>query len=533
MESKDIDMDAAGPDSGMVPAVANPAAPSQRCRIRSTGDAIQCMREIMQNLAFMHTFLLQLLGSPLPAPKTKPISKHDIGRLMNKLYKTIFNPMAGVYSAMNASGIMHPKHLTRSIHAKLLTCIAGTKTMAENALNALTLLKAGSLSLAAEAKASLRQEQQHWGQLFTTVKAMSRAIPMSAYGELPALHGPPLLEGPLDIAKNLPPHLTAHIRGYLAFAPKTKAELKEALDRWRYYRGPALREYGPIETWDTSNITDMSGLFQNNKFFNEDISAWNVSNVTDFSHMFEGAANFNQPIGSWDVSRATNMRAMFMGASAFNQSLARWDVGRVTSMAFMFASCSLFNQPLAAWNTANVTDMSSMFSHARTFNQPLEAWNVARVQSMKSMFDYALVFNQPLASWNVSSVTDMRSMFHMTDVFDQPLAAWNVSSVTDMSRMFASAKAFNQDLNDWNVANVREIWGIFSRNSAMTFPLDTWLTKLPTEEARDDFRDAQPQPPQRVSGEVKRQRVVNLASLSSDSDMSDGAIDLVSSDSEN
>ena len=38
---------------------------------------------------------------------------------------------------------------------------------------------------------------------------------------------------------------------------------------------------GAIETWDVSEVTDMSGLFQQDALFNRNISAWDTSNVTN------------------------------------------------------------------------------------------------------------------------------------------------------------------------------------------------------------------------------------------------------------
>ena len=51
----------------------------------------------------------------------------------------------------------------------------------------------------------------------------------------------------------------------------------------RYVRGNrdmCTLVYGPIEWWDTSEVTDMTLVFfgKNNSF---DISNWNVCNVTD------------------------------------------------------------------------------------------------------------------------------------------------------------------------------------------------------------------------------------------------------------
>jgi hypothetical protein len=44
---------------------------------------------------------------------------------------------------------------------------------------------------------------------------------------------------------------------------------------------------------DTSSITDMSSLFDNNIKFNGHIDLWDVSNVTDMHAMFAGTWVFN------------------------------------------------------------------------------------------------------------------------------------------------------------------------------------------------------------------------------------------------
>ena len=64
--------------------------------------------------------------------------------------------------------------------------------------------------------------------------------------------------------------------------------------------------------------------------FNQDISSWDVSNVTGMSEMFNGATNFNQDISGWDVSNVTNLQELFFYASSFIQDLSSWLVDNVT-----------------------------------------------------------------------------------------------------------------------------------------------------------------------------------------------------------
>ena len=61
------------------------------------------------------------------------------------------------------------------------------------------------------------------------------------------------------------------------FQPQTKEELQAAVDLWVDDNATALATYGEINSWDVSQITDMSNLFDGKQGFNSDISNWDVS----------------------------------------------------------------------------------------------------------------------------------------------------------------------------------------------------------------------------------------------------------------
>jgi len=122
------------------------------------------------------------------------------------------------------------------------------------------------------------------------------------------------------------------------FQPETRDELKDAVDEWIDDSDSANSTYGTIDTWDTSLITDMEGMFRYSGSFNGDISDWDVSSVTDMSGMFNDAESFNQDISDWDVSSVTDMGGMFYDATLFNQDISGWDVSNVTDMGGMFSS---------------------------------------------------------------------------------------------------------------------------------------------------------------------------------------------------
>jgi surface protein len=58
-------------------------------------------------------------------------------------------------------------------------------------------------------------------------------------------------------------------------------DIHVAVQLWFKDPAQATTEYGRIEEWDTSEVTDMSQLFFGQTEFNDDISGWDVSQVTD------------------------------------------------------------------------------------------------------------------------------------------------------------------------------------------------------------------------------------------------------------
>ena len=77
----------------------------------------------------------------------------------------------------------------------------------------------------------------------------------------------------------------------------------------------------------TTGITNMSGLFQNNQTFNQDISSWDVSSVNNMQGLFQNAQAFNQDIGYWDISSMRDQNGvnqLFDNASSLNQDLSYW-----------------------------------------------------------------------------------------------------------------------------------------------------------------------------------------------------------------
>lgn len=171
------------------------------------------------------------------------------------------------------------------------------------------------------------------------------------------------------------------------FCPQDKEELKALVRDEKVHLGDI----------DTSAVSDMSDLFYDEVGANK--------KAVEIRTNYKG-------IESWDTSNVIDMSRMFAYAASFNEPIERWNVANVITMREMFLNALHFNQPLNLWNVAGVRDMRGMFCYAIAFNQPLDKWNVRYVVQMGTMFEGAKSFNQPLDKWQVPSARDIdRDMF--------------------------------------------------------------------------------------------------------------------------
>jgi surface protein len=283
---------------------------------------------------------------------------------------------------------------------------------------------------------------------------------------------------------------------------------------WLFYN---LSFNQDINSWDTSNVTNMSYMFYLAQNFNLPINSWNTSNVTRMNNMFQNAYKFNQDIGGWDTSKVINMSNMFNGAHQFSNNgsptIGNWDTSKVTDMTYMFSS-SKINQNISSWNVQNVlTKPPTGFSNIApltTANTPywylsFDANGVTIKSTLPSLPSspmplfvkanlrgtpewFAIVDNSvaenitnyangitnaggsskfiptgqtppettpvPFRNIVTTFMTNMISLFANTTSFNSDISSWDTSRVTNMDYMFSSASAFNRNISSWDVYNL-------------------------------------------------------------------------------
>ena len=231
----------------------------------------------------------------------------------------------------------------------------------------------------------------------------------------------------------------------------------------------ALNFNQDIGDWDVSNVTNFKSVFKFASNFDQDLGGWDVSSATTLEEMFNAANSYTNggtnTINSWDTSNVTNLGYTFAGASSFNQDIGSWDTSNVTSFEQTFAGATVFNQNIGVWDTSSLDECYSMFEGATAFNNggsdSIKNWDVSRVTIFSYMFDSASAFNQDIGDWDVSSVTagNMDNMFSSATVFNQDLSQWCVTTITSTPTDFSSSSALT-------AAN-HPVWGTCSSASIL------------------------------------------------------------------
>ena len=247
-----------------------------------------------------------------------------------------------------------------------------------------------------------------------------------------------------------------------------------------------------IRSWDISSVTNTALMFWGATNFNQDLSKWNVGKVESALGMFQGATNFNNgeapgaftnSLNSWDTSEATELRMMFKDAKSFNQDIGNWDTSKNRTMDEMFSGATRFNRPIGNWNVSSVISMEKVFSEALVFNQPLNNWDVSKVTNMQEMFGILggingrSAFNQDIGDWDVGRVTNFYAMFRTNFVFDQDISDWNMISATVVQQMFDRAIGFNNggvSLNCWDTSNITNFDVMFFGANSFNQDISNW-----------------------------------------------------------
>ena len=109
-----------------------------------------------------------------------------------------------------------------------------------------------------------------------------------------------------------------------------------------FYEATDLKAVGGIEYLNTSEVTDMYGMFYNCRCLTSvNVSHFNTEKVTDMSFMFNDCNQLTSlDVSNFNTANVTNMRNMFKGCwGVTSLNTKNFDTKNVTNMCEMFNKC--------------------------------------------------------------------------------------------------------------------------------------------------------------------------------------------------
>ena len=239
---------------------------------------------------------------------------------------------------------------------------------------------------------------------------------------------------------------------------------------------------GPIER-HVEDVTDMSYLFS---FYHMMLWAPHEGTFRD------ARSRFNPCLNKWDTSNVTNMQGMFMGCQKFNngdQSIS-FDTSSTVNFAFMFVDCRNLNVPVE-FNTKEGKIMTGMFLECSKFNQTIK-FDFSKAQYFNEMFRSCKKFNngapanspeEPLVVKPTAKVVvDFQNLQLLSTFLFLNTTAYDYTLYrVKMNNMFQDCRVFNQTCK-FETSLVGQMENMFSgctafNNGGVPFEFDTELVR--------------------------------------------------------
>ena len=218
----------------------------------------------------------------------------------------------------------------------------------------------------------------------------------------------------------------------------------------------SLVDVSGLKNWDVSNVQLMSGLFSCCYELEEiDLRNWKTPSLVSMNYMFASLYySLDYTLVSklkriymsedFDTSKVTNMHGLFYNDRFIEDYsfLKYFDTSSVTTMNCMFQDNLTFHNLdyIENWDVSKVTDFSLTFCACESLTDlnGLEKWNVSSSTKMYRMF-YESNHLEDVSSindWDISNVTDFRDMFwrvSMHPEFSKRVGTWSDGTFTPSS----------------------------------------------------------------------------------------------------
>ena len=218
-----------------------------------------------------------------------------------------------------------------------------------------------------------------------------------------------------------------------------------------FNNGQLAGSSGQPLNWTASKCNNFVSMFANTAGFNQpvptlvDTSTLPLANCT-MTNMFNSASVFNQNVNTWNTSNVTNMSSVFSGTSVFNngQSVTQTVTGTPSLASYSNASPYTLTCPDASFNLDFSSGDGIIIT---TGGSAIYSSVVANISSDTSLTLSTYPISISLAA---GVITSIKKQVAGTAEFD---LSWNTQNVTTVASIFQNATYFNQRL-PWNTRKI-------------------------------------------------------------------------------
>ena len=234
-----------------------------------------------------------------------------------------------------------------------------------------------------------------------------------------------------------------------------------------WFAGSNVTSIVGLEYLNTSDATDMSGMFFSTLVESLDLSHFNTSKVTNMAEMFGCYKLKSLDLSSFDTGNVINMNGMFAGCESLTSlDVSHLNTQNVTDMSSMFCGVRVATLDLSNFNTSKVDNMSGMFSSCGSTSIILSNFDTREVRNMESMFNHCTNLRSlDLSSFETGKVFSMELMFYKDENLQTlDISKFDTQNVYNMKMMFDGCSNLESlDVSHFNTQNVTSMEQMFNQ----------------------------------------------------------------------
>lgn len=200
-----------------------------------------------------------------------------------------------------------------------------------------------------------------------------------------------------------------------------------------------------VSKFDTSNVTDMYGMFQYCKSVSSlNLSSFNFSKVTNISYMFNVYnASYGAKLNSLtfpdvvDLRKCTNFSYLFQNCNVLKSingcQINNWQIDgtKITTLSNAFNNAGLEEIDMSNWELSyNSLNINNIFSNSKANKIKVPKITATGLTVITEPFYYCQQLRtiEGLENWNIPNVTSLyRSFYSCANLTSLDLSSWNLT----------------------------------------------------------------------------------------------------------